>query len=120
MTETDKDDMSRVEAFLDEFTLENRAVPDALTQRVLADARRLQPPSQNRTLKRKLRQGWLASVGGWPALGGLAAASCTGFWFGLSTPVGVIGDTLLGDGPGWVLIEDGADLTGFGWDVQEG
>lgn len=69
-----------------------------LTSRILADAAQVQAwqaqtaAAENpvhRGLNRGLRHLWQqfqASIGGWPAVGGLAAASAAGLWIGLAPP----------------------------------
>ena len=61
------------------------------------------------------------AFGGWPALGGLAAATCAGFWIGFSPPAAIpdAGSLLLG-GEDITLDDSMADLSGFGWDIEEG
>ncbi|NNE53558.1 MAG: hypothetical protein HKN30_14290 [Sulfitobacter sp.] len=91
-------------------------VPEALMQRVFADALTVQPSADSRGWR-----GWLRLLGGAPGLGGLVAAGCVGVWLGLAPP------TALPDLAGLVLgvesteVYDGQTdgLTGFGWDLEE-
>ena len=82
--------------------------------RVAADAARAvpKPPSAIRT-----RPGFLASLGGWPALAGFATATLAGVWIGAAAPVGI--DPLGYVGAGGLAF---ADLsTGYGdleWGVE--
>lgn len=99
---------------------ENRAPPAALSARVLADADRLQPRAAKRP-ERRARPFWASVLGGWQGLGGLVAATCAGFWIGVSPPSGlpdpaalVIGSQLDAD------FEILTGLSAFGWDVEEG
>ncbi|MGC1495879.1 MAG: hypothetical protein WA790_08720 [Sulfitobacter sp.] len=95
-------------------------IPDGLMARVVADAENMQP-----TPARKSWQDWLRAIGGAPGLGGLVTASVFGFWLGVSPPEN------LPDLAGQVLGQDYSaeydltldtttDLTGFGWDIDEG
>ena len=62
---------------------------------------------------------WLP--GGWQGLGGLVAATCAGFWIGISPPdmLPDTGAVLLGyEISDTVSFDDGA--AGFGWDAEEG
>lgn len=84
------------------------AGPD-LMERILADAVAAQPapvlpgpavPSASNAESTGWR-GWLDALGGWPALGGLAAAAVTGLWIGVAPPAaiddlvaGVLGETV--------------------------
>lgn len=63
------------------------ALPDHLSTAILADAARVQPGFQpaeppRQPLWRQLTE----ALGGWPALGGLAAASAAGLWIGVAPP----------------------------------
>ena len=100
MAETDKD----LKALDDLFATARRtspAMPTLLADRILEDAadvqiaraevaaRRLAPhPSAPATLRPALRlwRQFQAAIGGWPAVGGLMAASLTGLWIGLAPP----------------------------------
>lgn len=76
---------------------DQRIMPSAaLTQRVLADA-------ANQPLRRPAAPFWAQigqMIGGWPALGGLAAASVAGIWLGAAPPAPLAdyADVLLGGG----------------------
>lgn len=82
-----------------------------------------------------------AFVGGWQGMGGLVAATCVGFWIGISPPEGLSLqlDTVLNSGLNSglslgqnldlntdtyvTLLDDSIEdtsLFGFGWDVEEG
>ncbi len=120
MTRNDKDHFDAMEQVLSEARRREHDVPEALTKRVLADALREQPvPVVMRNRVRTWRD-WLGDIGGWPTLGGLVAASCVGFWIGISPPEGI------GDPSIWLLdrsftgYDDAAEVSGFGWDLQEG
>jgi hypothetical protein len=91
-------------------------VPDALMASILADAGQMQPaqPTQGGVFS------WLRALGGGPGVGGLVFATCVGFWIGVAPPAN------LPDLAGQLLnlqsstdIDD-SDLTGFGWDIEEG
>lgn len=61
------------------------------------------------------RPGWvrqvLQSLGGWPAIGGLATATCAGIWLGIypPQPVALAAETFLGVEDVTPLIDIGAD-----------
>lgn len=117
--------MKKPDKSMDDLALENlfeqaRAtppqVPDALMTRVMADAQALQPRGKTAGWR-----GWLMAIGGLPALSGLVTATCVGFWIGVMPPDG------LPDLAGLVLtgqdsaeLETDTDLTGLGWDIEEG
>lgn len=72
---------------------------DALMARVLADA-----AAQSASVSSPIHQpGFWArlsdALGGWPALGGLAAATVAGVWVGIAPPAGVedLAASLIGD-----------------------
>ena len=93
-------------------------VPQALMARVIADGRRVQPvPPRDRE---PFWHGILEAIGGWPALGGLAAASCAGVWIGLNPPSGLADPAVMFFGTGSSGYEEAAEFSGFGWDMQEG
>lgn len=88
MAETDKD-WHDLDACFDAARREGAMLSDRLEARILADAARLQ--DQRRAAARRatgpgpIRLLWEA-LGGWPAFGGLAAASAAGIWIGLAPP----------------------------------
>ncbi len=104
-------------------------LPAALTARMLADAARVQAdqatPAPQRPTGRDAVAGRLwqlvRALGGWPAMGGLAAACAAGVWLGvappdfLPDPVGLVmqeqGEVNLLDSYqlSTVLLEDGQD-----------
>jgi len=69
-----------------------------LMARVLADAEAMQP--QAASLAPAPRRGVLAGIvsalGGWPSLGGLAAATVAGVWIGFSATPVILPDGLAG------------------------
>jgi hypothetical protein len=94
MIEQDKDD-----ALLDDLFTEARSLrpmpSDAVMARVLQDAAALQsgraavrpaPPPPSPVGWRAL----LAVLGGWPAVGGLVAATLAGVWIGAAPPEGLV------------------------------
>lgn len=122
MTDREKPVSFDVDALLAEAARNQPEVPTGLAARVMQDADRLQPKvlqSQRPPMSLFARLG--AALGGWPAVGGLAAASCAGFWIGFSPP-----DTMLDAGALLVnqtqgaFYEEAAELSGFGWDLEEG
>ena len=73
---------------------------DALIARVLADAAAQHAPALLKPVARPtLFARLLDSIGGWPAVSGLAAATVAGVWIGIAPPTSVqdITATLLGD-----------------------
>lgn len=78
---TDKDN-----AFLEDFFAAARAaddaVPDALLDRVIADAALVPRMPVKETLWSSL----VAAIGGWPALSGVAMAGLIGIWVGFVPP----------------------------------
>lgn len=68
-------------------------LPDALSARMLADAAQVQagfaspaPEAAQVPLSPGIWRQMLALLGGWPAMGGLAAACAAGVWLGVSPP----------------------------------
>jgi hypothetical protein len=65
-------------------------LPGSLQAAILSDAAAVQAEWQAPAPERQARGGfWLQlrqAVGGWPALGGLAAASAAGLWIGFTGP----------------------------------
>lgn len=114
------DDMHKNDAALEALFESARAtppaVPEALMARVLADAEALQPRAPRRGF-----WGFVADLGGVPALGGMITASCVGFWLGVAPPAGL--PDLAGQALGFETAADddfeGGGLSGFGWDIAE-
>ena len=71
-----------------EEVVRDRVEPsDELMSRILADAEDLQPVAQVAVVSPPtLWSRAMASIGGWPALSGLAAAGVAGLWIGLTPP----------------------------------
>lgn len=65
-------------------------LPDSLQAAILADAAAVQAEWQDEASEAPLRGGfWLQlrqAVGGWPSIGGLAAACAAGLWIGFTGP----------------------------------
>lgn len=101
MVENDIDD-SILEAHFAAARCADTAMPAGLEARMLADADRVQ--AENLRVGQGAPAGaghWrqlLALLGGWPAMGGLAAACAAGVWIGVSPPdflpdpVGLVAD----------------------------
>lgn len=76
---------------------------DALMARVLADAAEQSAPVSSPVSSPIHQPGFWArlsdALGGWPALGGLAAATVAGVWVGIAPPAGVedLAASLIGD-----------------------
>ncbi|MEM6887065.1 MAG: hypothetical protein AAF636_02885 [Pseudomonadota bacterium] len=95
-------------------------LPAGLMQRVLADAANAQlcvPVAPHRAPR--ILERLIATCGGWQGMGGLVAASCAGFWIGVSPPAALpdAGSLLLGGG---LPQAESSELAGFGWDIEEG
>ncbi|WP_122074183.1 hypothetical protein [Pseudophaeobacter sp. EL27] len=99
MSDTDKSlsEMDHLEDLFAAARSDPTPVPQALQAAILADAQQIQnnramasdtsrATGQSRQLPQRLWQQFISAVGGWPALGGLAAASLTGLWIGLAPP----------------------------------
>ncbi|KIC07764.1 hypothetical protein RA19_21775 [Leisingera sp. ANG-M1] len=89
MADTDKA-LQELEDLFAAARAERPAVPDRLSAAILEDAARELPGSRSAAPRRRARQPlWrqlAEAVGGWPALGGLAAASAAGLWIGIAPP----------------------------------
>lgn len=121
MTQNDKPDPASVDVLLARARDTEVQLPPDLAQRVVADALNVQPQVPAAPRRPGWGQRFLAALGGWPALGGLAAASCTGFWIGISPPEGMIdAGALLVNASSSTVYDEAAELTAFGWDVEEG
>jgi hypothetical protein len=108
---------AKLEALFETARATSPVPSDDLIARVLKDADAMQPVSLGSGWR-----GWLGNLGGLPGLGGLITASCVGFWLGVAPPAGLpdLAATVLGVES--VLDEDldGASVTAFGWDIEEG
>ena len=72
-------------------------VSPELLARVLADAEAMQPtPAALPQRRVARRRGILAALGGWPSLGGLAAATVAGIWIGFAAAPELFPDGLTG------------------------
>lgn len=114
MTKSEHSD-DALEALFAEARSHPPALPDRVLARVIEDARRLQPSSAGNRMR-----GWWRMLGGLPGLGGLVTATCVGFWLGVAPPEGMpdLADQILGQ---QVMADETApDLSGFGWDIEEG
>ncbi len=101
------------EAQIDQLFAEARKRPvvpsDAVTQRVLADAEAAQAGfAHERVTAPDVSTGGMFSqlrslLGGWPGIGGLAAACAVGVWIGFAPPEGI-------PDPFQAIAQTGADL----------
>lgn len=123
MKEPDKtSEEMALDALFDAARKTEPKVPDALMAQVVADAARVQPRPAARALPPpSLWTRFSDLMGGWQGMGGLVAATCAGIWIGWSPP------SALPDAGALILGYDGteplsstAELTSFGWDVEEG
>lgn len=118
-----KDKHNELDALLHAAAAEQTEVPEYLMTRVMNDA----TAQQDRLAVDRSHEssGVLSRLselfGGWIGLSGVAAASCVGFWIGVSPPEGMpdAASMILG-GTEYSVLEDTGDLTGFGWDLEEG
>ncbi|MEW2911375.1 hypothetical protein [Leisingera sp. JC11] len=89
MADTDKA-LQELEDLFAAARSERPAVPEHLSAAILADAAREQAGFRASRPARAARQPlWrqlIEAVGGWPAMGGLAAASAAGLWIGVAPP----------------------------------
>ena len=95
-------------------------MPDGLMARVIQDAEDVQPTAAHGGWR-----SWLRAIGGAPGLGGLVSASVLGFWLGVAPPDNlpdlagqVLGQDVSADFE--LTLDTTTDLTGFGWDIDEG
>lgn len=103
MSDTDKS-LNKMDHLEDLFAAARSApteLPGPLQASLLADAQRVQEErssardraaetsqllSSPQDLSRQIWRQFVSAVGGWPALGGLVAASLSGLWIGLAPP----------------------------------
>ena len=104
---------------LEEFFAEARAlrpVPsEELMARLMADAERDWPrPAGPPAAAHGSWRDWITALGGWPAMGGLVAATVTGVWIGAAPPTGLSGlvPSLWGEG---VSVAVGVDEDPLSW-----
>ena len=123
MTQDSKHNDAGLDGLLARATATVPDIPDGLEARVLGDALRVQAERAEplRLRRQSALSRILSSIGGWPAAGGLAAATCAGFWLGVSPPDGLpdAGSLILG-GDVVAGYDDSAELSGFGWVPEEG
>lgn len=117
MTRSDED---MLENLLQDARARPQPVPQALMDRILADAMAMQPEPAPRGWR-----GLWQAIGGAPAFGGLVTATAVGFWIGVAAPAGVSDfAAALITGSDALSVEVAqergvADLTAFGWDIEE-
>ena len=123
MTQDSKDNDAGLDGLFARAAEAAPDLPEGLEARVIADALRMQSDlaEPRRPHRRSTLSRILSNIGGWPAAGGLAAATCAGFWLGFSPPASLpdAGNLLLG-GDAVAGYDDIAELSGFGWDLGEG
>ena len=96
MAEPDKTDMAATERWLDEVAARDVPPPDAdFLARLTAQAVAAMPVAVPVARARRGWRGWLAALGGWPALGGVAMAGLVGLWIGVAPPAAI--DTLVAE-----------------------
>ncbi|MEP1612312.1 MAG: hypothetical protein ABJL72_10360 [Roseobacter sp.] len=118
MKHNDTNDLDFIDQVLAQARTERDDVPLDLIQRVTSQALALQPKP---VLKQKNRwPNWADIFQRVPAMGALAAASCVGFWIGVSPPESLFDASALFVTPEEAVYNDAAEISGFGWDLQEG
>ena len=119
---TDRQKMTEdLDAILAQAASEKDDLPAGLAARVLGDADQVLSEQVLRPVRRPATGAFRWLPGGWQGLGGLVAATCAGFWIGISPPdmLPDTGAVLLGyEVSDTVSFDDGA--AGFGWDAEEG
>ncbi|UWQ61617.1 hypothetical protein K3723_12155 [Leisingera caerulea] len=89
MAETDKA-LEELEDLFAAARSQRPGMPAPLNAAILADAAREQTGFRAARPERAVRQPlWrqlIEAIGGWPAMGGLAAASAAGLWIGIAPP----------------------------------
>lgn len=120
MTSEQEPHIREIEDLLADMRATPPAMPPGLAERVIADAAGLRPVNRPARKGRwQLARRWGLAPGGWPAVGGLVAAGCAGFWFGMTAPDGSYDPVALFSGQAPEVYAEAAELTGFGWDLQE-
>lgn len=108
-----QDEDAMIDALLDDVAQAPVAPIDpGFMARLLDDADRFLPPPGVRTADIPARPGWrdlLVALGGWPAIGGLAAAGMAGLWIGIAPPQ-IVDDAVAEFVGGQIAF----DLTGLG------
>lgn len=113
-----KSDTDTLEILFEEARSAPALLPDGLMDRILADAVAQQPAPALR--------GWRAvwrAIGGAPAFGGLVTAAVVGFWIGVAPPSAlpdIAAQIITGTSFAALDTDSGAELTAFGWDIEEG
>ena len=89
MADTDKA-LQELEDLFAAARSDRPAVPEHLSAAILADAAReqagFQPARSARAARLPKWRQLFEAIGGWPAMGGLAAASAAGLWIGVAPP----------------------------------
>jgi hypothetical protein len=127
MTASDKKTdaiMDDLDALFAEAVADPTAKPSTdFMSRILGDAMTHQPMPQ--AVAAPIWQQFKMMIGGWQGMGGLVAATFAGLWIGINPPNGLPTqfDTFLNYETTASYLEDdsdGAELFGFGWDMEEG
>ena len=88
MTTNERDD--GLEALFAEARALRPVPSEDLMARLMADAERERPqPAVVSAAPRSGWRDWISALGGWPAMGGLVAATVTGLWIGTAPPAGL-------------------------------
>jgi|TARA_B110000908_G_scaffold111430_1_gene130727 hypothetical protein len=125
MTVSDENmDYLNIDALLDDAAHDPAVKPnETFMARVLDDALAQQPMPH--LAPPSFWQQITTMFGGWQGMGGLVAATCAGFWIGISPPEGLPTqfDTFLNIETSVSFLDDeneGGALFGFGWNMEEG
>jgi len=114
-----KSDADVLESLFEDARATPPTVPSALMDRILKDAVAQQPNAAPRGWR-----GLWQAIGGGPALGGLVTATAVGFWIGVAAPSGLpdfAAALIIGNEAETIDVatDSGADLSAFGWDIEE-
>jgi len=83
------EDFDDLERLFEQGRREAGQLPEELSRRIMADAMRVQAGFSTPTQAVAEPGPWaqfVAALGGWPAMGGLATACAAGVWIGLAAP----------------------------------
>lgn len=121
MTDRKTPQETELDMLLEEACTRDTDVPSALMHRVIQDAQAEQTLFKTQKAWQNRLAEWLRDhFGGWGVLGGMVATGCVGFWIGFNPPVALDGLDLPVYAPGSVALGgEAAELSGFGWDLEE-
>ncbi len=108
MTDREKALDDDLAAARSEVAGEGWEMSDALMARILADAAAEMPRPSADAGRRGLWSALVSTLGGWPAVSGLAAATVAGIWLGAAPPPAL--DTFLAGDPVSISFTTGLDV----------